>query len=194
MLLDDLAHYDAQFKKADEALKTLATQHRHRRAARAMQTVPGVGPVTAMAVRTELIAPERFTQSRQVAAMAGLAPLVSRTGKTVREGPLMKSGNARLRAMLIEAAWRWVANDAWARERFGRLVHNTGEPKKAIAAMARRLIIILWRISVTGQTYRPRAVGAAKRKKSQPALPDKPKTKRAPSTQRQRPLSVQRPG
>ena len=106
----------------------------------------------------------------------------------------MKSGNARLRAMLIEAAWRWVANDAWARERFGRLIHNTGEPKKAIAAMARRLIIILWRISVTGQTYRPRPVGAARRKKSQPALPDKPKTKRASSIARQRPLSVQRSG
>ena len=106
----------------------------------------------------------------------------------------MKCGNTRLRAMLIEAAWRWVANDAWARERFGRLVRNTGEPKKAIAAMARRLIIILWRISVTGQAYRPRPVGAARREKSQPALPDKPKTNRAPSTSRQRPLSVQRPG
>lgn len=194
MLLDDLAHYEAQCKKADAALKTLAGQRQHRRAARALQTVPGVGPVTAMAVRTELIAPERFTNQRQVAAMAGLAPLVSRTGMTVREGPLMKSGNARLRAMLIEAAWRWVAHDAWARERFGQLVRNTGEPKKAIAAMARRLIIILWRISVTGQPYRPRPAGAAGRKKSQPALPDKPKTKRAPSVSRQRPSSVQRPG
>ena len=106
----------------------------------------------------------------------------------------MKCGNARLRAMLIEAAWRWVAKDAWARERFGQLIHNTGEPKKAIAAMARRLIIILWRISVTGQVYRPRPDQAAGRKKSQPALPDKPKTKRAPSISRQRPLSVQRPG
>ena len=195
MLLDDLAHYEAQFKKADEALKTLASQRHHRRAVRAMQTVPGVGPVTAMAVRTELIAPERFTNGRQVAAMTGLAPLVSRTGKTVREGGLMKSGNTRLRTMLIEAAWRWVAKDAWARERFGQLIHNTGEPKKAIAAMARRLIIILWRISVTGQAYRPRPVGAARgKKRGQPALPDKPKEKRAPSIARQRPLSVQRPG
>jgi hypothetical protein len=106
----------------------------------------------------------------------------------------MKSGNARLRAMLIEAAWRWVAQDAGARERFGRLVHNTGEPQKAIAAMARRLIIILWRISVTGQSYRPRPVGEKKGKKSQPALPDKPKSKRAPSISRQRPVSVQKRG
>lgn len=194
MLLDDLVHYDGQFKKADQALQELADQRRHRRAVRAMQTVPGVGPVTAMAVRTELIAPERFAQGREVAAMAGLAPLVSRTGKTVREGPLMKSGNGRLRAMLIEAAWRWVAQDAWARERFGRLVHNTGEPKKAIAAMARRLIVILWRISVTGQPYRPRPAGAARRKKSQPAPADKAKTKRAPSASRQRPLSIHRLG
>ena len=59
-----------------------------------MQTVPGVGPVTAGAVRTELIAPDRFTNERQVAAVAGLAPLVSRTGKTVREGSLIKSGGS----------------------------------------------------------------------------------------------------
>ena len=181
MLLEDLDHYEARYKQIDKALKLLAMQRRHRGAAEAMRTVPGVGPVTAMAVRTELIAPERFTNGRQVAAMAGLAPLVSRTGKTVREGGLMKCGNARLRTVLIEAAWRWVDNDAWARERFGQLIHNTGEPKKAIAAMARRLIIILWRISVTGEAYRPRPAGQARRKGGQPALSDKPETKRAPS-------------
>ena len=157
MLLDDLAHYNKQRGQADKAIAALAKTQRHKRSAEALQTVPGVGPVTALAMRTELIAPERFDDGREVAAMTGLAPMVTRTGQTVREGPLMKCGNARLRKALIEAAWRWVARDPWAERRYGQLRLNTGDKKKAIAAMARRLVIILWRISVTGEPYRPRS-------------------------------------
>jgi transposase len=200
-LLADLEHYDSQLKKAEAALKSLAATKRHKRWSEALQTVGGVGPVTAMAVRTELVAPERFDNGRQVASMSGLAPLVSRSGETTREGHLLKCGNARLRKTLIEAAWRWVVQDPWAAERYGQLVRNTGDRKKAIAGMARRLVIILWRISVTGEPYRPRPVEEAAprspgtKKRRQPGLPDKKtKRKRAPSTARRRPLSVQPPG
>jgi transposase len=200
-LLADLDHYNSQVKKADAALKSLASTPRHKKFSDALKTVKGVGPVTAMAMRTELIAPDRFNDGRQVAAMAGLAPLVSRTGPTTRPGPLMKCGNARLRKALIEAAWRWVAQDPWAAQRYGQLVRNTGDKKKAIAGMARRLVIILWRISVTGEPYRPRPLeesapprSPSARKRRQPGLPDKTiHRKRAPSTTRQRPLSVQPP-
>jgi len=202
LLLEDLEHYNAHLKKADEALKELAATERHKQSCEALQSAVGVGPVTTMAIRTELIAPERFDDGRQVASMAGLAPLVSRTGQTVREGSLMKCGNARLRKAIIEAAWRWVAKDPWAAQAYGRLVRNTGDKKKAITGMARRLVIILWRISVTGQRYRPRPIeeatapgskGAKTRTRRQPALPNKLRT-RAPSATRRRPLSVQRPG
>jgi len=204
LLLEDLAHYDSHLKQADAALKALAETKRHKEPVDALRTVNGVGPVTAMAIRTELIAPERFNDGRQVASMAGLAPFVSRTGETVRKGSLMKCGNARLRKALIEAAWRWVAGDAWAHERYGKLVENTGDKKKAIAGMARRLVIILWRISVTGEAYRPkpceepptpRSSGAKRRERCQSGLPDKQTAarKRTPSTTRQRPLSVQPP-
>jgi transposase len=202
LLLDDLEHYDGHLKKTNAALKSLAATKRHKHSCEALNSVVGVGPVTAMAIRTELIAPERFDDGRQVASMAGLAPLVSRTGQTVHEGALMKCGNARLRKAIIEAAWRWVAKDPWADQAYGRLVRNTGDKKKAIAGMARRLVIILWRISVTGQPYRPRPIeetttprssGAKTRQRRQPALPNKP-SRRAPSVTRRRPLSVQRPG
>lgn len=201
MLLADLDHCVAQVRKADRALQALAKTDRHGKAVAALETTPGVGPITAMAIRTELIAPERFEKSRQVTAMMGLAPMVSRTGRTVHEGPLMKCGNARLRTALVEAAWRWVARDPWAKDCFARLVRNTAEKKKAIAAMARRLGIVLWRISVTGEPYRPKPYEKpdkqSKHRKSQPGLPDKKtrktKAKRAPSTARQRPLSVQPP-
>ena len=197
LLLEELAHCEGLFQRADRAVRELAGQRRHRQTARVLQTVPGVGAITAMVVRTELLAPERFGNGREVAAMTGLAPLVMRSGGTVREGSLMRGGNTRLRTALIEAAWRWVAHDAGARERYGHLLRTTGEPNKAIAAMARRLIIILWRMSLTGEPYRPRCEGQPQA--GQPGLNGQsPKGQRAPSrpqeADRRRPLSVQTPG
>lgn len=211
MLLGDLDHCDSQVKKATAALKKLAAAKRHKKKVEALLTVPGVGPVTAMAVRTELIAPERFDNGRQVAAMAGLAPLVSSSGEKTRRGHLMKCGNARLRTILIESAWRWMALDPWAGETYRRMARNTGDKKKAIAALARRLAIILWRISVTGEPYRPRPCAtldesgesSAREEPRQPGLPTKKKgetqkkrkkrTKRTPSNSRRRPLVAQPP-
>lgn len=158
MFLGDLDHGEAQVRRADAALRRLAATERHREVIAALRTTPGVGLVTAMALRTELIDPERFTDGREVSAMAGLAPMVSRTGATVREGSLMKCGNTRLRTMLVEAAWRWAARDPWAKDNYHRLARNTGDKKKAIVGVARRLLIILWRISVTGESYRARPV------------------------------------
>lgn len=196
-LLDDLAHFKRQLGKLNLALGSLAKTKRHQAQAQALQTTPGVGPITAMTLRTELIAPERFHDGRQVSAMLGLAPLVRSTGQTRREGPLMKTGNTRLRTVLIEAAWRWVAKDPWAAQRFSQLVQNTGSKKKAVAAMARRLGIILWRINAAAEAYRPKPCeipsageGKTKKKPRQPSLPSTRRKKEAPPTTRRRPVLV----
>jgi len=47
-----------------------------------------------------------------------------------------------------------VAGDEAARERYKRLVANTGNSNKAIVGMARRLGVLLWRMSVRGEAYR----------------------------------------
>jgi hypothetical protein len=57
--------------------------------------------------------------------------------------------------MLIEAAWIWRAKDSYAREHYNKLLSKTGVPQKAIAALARRLAIILWRLSIEQRAYRP---------------------------------------
>lgn len=155
-LLAELKYLNAEVRRATQAVAALAVTKRHRTVVRAMQTTPGVGLITAMTVRTELVCPERFNTKYEVASMLGLAPQVHSSGQTRREGPLMRTGNRRMRTILVEAAWRWVAEDPWAAECYSHLVHNTGSAKKAIVAMARRLGIILWRISVTGEPYRPR--------------------------------------
>jgi hypothetical protein len=57
-------------------------------------------------------------------------------------------------AVLVEAAWRWVGGDESAAGRYRRLVANTGSSQKAIVGMARRLGVLLWRLSVRGDVYR----------------------------------------
>jgi hypothetical protein len=55
---------------------------------------------------------------------------------------------------LVEAAWTWVRYDEAAARRYRQLVGNTGSGKKAIVAMARRLGVLLWRLSVHDEPYR----------------------------------------
>src|SRR4051794_33677257 len=157
LLLDELAHAQEQVRRVTVRLKELAGADRHREATAVLCSVPGVGVLTAAAFRLELPEPQRFDHEGQVARMAGLAPQVRQSGETRREGGLLKSGNARLRTVLVEAAWRWVRYDEAAARRYRHLVGNTGSGKKAIVAMARRLGVLLWRLSVHGEPYRSAA-------------------------------------
>ena len=154
VMLDELAHAKGQVKRVTERLGELAGTGRHAKAAEVMRTVPGVGPVTAMSFRLELPEPARFRRAGQVAKMLGLAPQVRQSGQTRREGGLLRSASGRLRTVLVEAAWRWVACDEAAKLVYRRLVGNTGSGQKAIVGMARRLGVLLWRLSVHGQPYR----------------------------------------
>ena len=154
LLLDELAHAQEQVKRVTVRLKELAETDRHRKATAVLSSVPGVGMLTAAAFRLELPEPRRFDHDAQVARMIGLAPQVRQSGETRREGGLLKSGNARLRTVLVEAAWRWIRYDEAAARRYRQLVANTGSSKKAVVAMARRLGVLLWRLSVHGELYR----------------------------------------
>jgi transposase len=144
-LLEELAYLRGELKAIEEHLDLLAHTARLRKAIRALDSHAAVGPWTAMAFAVEVYNPERFTQDKGIAGFTGLAPKVSQSGPTRREGPLMKTGRGELRALLVEASWRWVAKDAHARQLFGRLVRNTGSKQKAIVAVARHLSIELWK-------------------------------------------------
>jgi len=155
VLLDEYRRTKEQLARIQQEIRKLARQERHQDSIGVLRTVPGVGLITSIVFRTELIAPNRFRDGRQVARMIGLAPNIRESGETRHEGGIMRSGNGRLRSVLVEAAWRWVAGDLGAAETYRRLVRNTGSAKKAIVAMARRLGILLWRMSVQQEPYRP---------------------------------------
>jgi transposase len=156
-LLTELGQLQGQVRRVNQRIEQLAETERHAVAVTVLRSHPGVGPITAMTFRTELHHAERFTDAGQVGQYFGLASRVRQSGQTRRDGPISKTGRGHARAILVQAAWRWIAKDASAKAVYDRLVHNTGIPQKAIVGMARRLAIHLWRMMTTGELYRPAA-------------------------------------
>ena len=113
----------------------------------------GVGPEFAAILWSEGLF-RTFSNRRQVAAYAGLAPTPWKSGRVDREQGVSKAGNPRLRTTMIQLAWLWLrqqpasALSRWFQERIRR---NGGRLKKPmIVALARKLLIALWKYVTTG--------------------------------------------
>ena len=119
-----------------------------------LRALKGVGDVSAWLYATEFFSWRAFRNRRQVAGAAGLTPTPRSSGDTERELGISKAGNAIIRALAIELAWSWVrrqptsALTRWYRARFA-----AGGPRQrrvGIVAVARKLLIALWRYLETG--------------------------------------------
>jgi transposase len=92
----------------------------------------------------------QFANRRQLAAYAGLAPTPWRSGSIEREQGVSKAGNPRLRTMMIQFAWLWLRHQP--RSALARWF-NTPSPrgrKTAIVALARKLLVALWKHVTSG--------------------------------------------
>jgi transposase len=113
----------------------------------------GIGPETASVLRLEAFH-RSFSNRREIAAYAGLTPTPWKSGGLDTEQGISKSGNARLRRTMVQLAWFWLRNQpqsalsVWYRERVG---DGRGRIKRiAIVALARKLLVALWRFVTQG--------------------------------------------
>jgi transposase len=118
-----------------------------------LQRLKGIGSVFAGTLTNEVFYKD-FHNRRQVGGYSGLAPSPWRSGRTNREQGISKAGNPRARHKAIELAWLWLehqpdsALSRWFRE---RTAQGKGRIKRvAIVALARKLIVALWRFLTTG--------------------------------------------
>ena len=121
-----------------------------------LQSVPGVGAVISAAFRLEIFTPERFRRAEEVTSYIGLAPAVSQSGEGKARVFLRPTGQKMLRTLLVEAAWTFKRNDPQAQALYNRLVARHGVKQKAIVAVARKLAVILWRLSLEQRPYERR--------------------------------------
>jgi transposase len=119
----------------------------------ALQRIRGIGEnFSAVLVREVLY--RSFANRRQLASYVGVTPMPYQSGGMDRDRSISRAGNPRARTMLIQLAWLWLryqpdsALAAWFRARVGTLQGRTR--RIAIVAMARKLLIALWRYVEAG--------------------------------------------
>lgn len=120
--------------------------------AKVLLALKGIGPDFASVLWQEGLF-RHFENRRQVAAYAGLAPTPWQSGTVDREQGVSKSGNPRLRTTLLQLAWLWLRHQPdsalshWFHQRVGG---NARLRKPMITALARKLLVALWKYATAG--------------------------------------------
>jgi transposase len=118
-----------------------------------LQRIRGIGPNFAAVLVREVLY-RSFANRRQLASYVGIAPMPYQSGGMDRDRRIGRAGNPRARTTLIQLAWLWLryqpgsALAEWFRQRVGTLQGRTR--RIAIVAMARKLLIALWRYVDSG--------------------------------------------
>ena len=121
---------------------------------RRLMNLHGIGETTAWTLVMEFFGWRTFGNGREVGSLAGLAPVPYSSGASDRSQGISKAGNPRVRALMIELGWGWrrwqkrSALSRWYEERFGG--GSKRQRKIGIVALARKLIVALWRYVETG--------------------------------------------
>ena len=109
----------------------------------------GMGPNFAAVLWSEAFY-RQFANRRQVAAYAGLAATPWRSGGIEREQGVSKAGNPRLRTTMIQLAWLWVRHQEQSALTQWFKAHSQRGRKRAIVALARKLLVALWKYVTAG--------------------------------------------
>jgi transposase len=121
---------------------------------RQLLTLKGIGTNSAWVFVMEFFGWRAFHNGKEVGALSGLTPTPYASGNTAYERGIAKAGNYHVRAMAIEIAWGWLrfqpesALTQWYQQRFG---HGSSRLRRiGIVALARKLLIALWRFVEAG--------------------------------------------
>jgi transposase len=135
-----------------ETLRT--SQQPHIQQVRQLMRLQGVGINSAWLFVMEFFSWRAFHNRREIGALAGLTSTPYQSGGTNQEQGISKAGNRHIRAMIIEIAWGWLhfqpdsQLSRWYQQRFGQ--GSSRLRRIGIVALARKLLIELWRYLETG--------------------------------------------
>jgi transposase len=122
---------------------------------RRLMGLKAVGVRSAWILVLELFAWRDIKNGKELGALVGLTPVPYDSGKSKREQGISKAGNKHVRGLIVELAWLWLrwqpgsALSQWYQRRFGS--GNKRARKVGIVALARKLLIALWRYVEQGE-------------------------------------------
>jgi len=157
--LETLENFNKHIKKITGEIIALLKLPDYCAAANGLLTIPGVGPLTTMKILLEIGDFSRFSKKGRIEAYCGLTPSQFSSGEKVRMGHITRCGRSSVRTTLVEAAWLLVRSDPAYHQFYSNLKAKRGG-KRAIVAVARRLVGIMRRIVLDGQNFKPRELTA----------------------------------
>lgn len=149
----EIAHLDTRL--ADVTLR-LKAQHEANPLSQLVAEIPGIGPITALALTTQVV-PGQFESGRHFAAWLGLTPRQNSSGGKQRLGGMSRQGNERMRQLLVVGAMAVIrfakpgskTASAWLLDLLNR------RPRKVAAvALANKMARIAWAMMTSGESYR----------------------------------------
>jgi transposase len=156
--LDHIGHLDAMIEKLDAQIEAMMEPFCARRGL--LMTIPGIGPLAAAAVISEIGADVReyFPDAAHLASWAGLCPGNHESAGKRRSGQ-RRPGNQHLQPVLVESSWAAVRHPGYLKALYHRHVMKWGgyrsrtAKKKAIIVVAHALLVITWHVIATGTPY-----------------------------------------
>jgi transposase len=160
------ARLEREWQKVEqltEQIRTIAAERRRllregkdeaSACARELVKLCAIGETTGWTFSTEFFAWRDFQNRRQVGGLAGLTGTPYQSGSTSREQGISKAGSRWIRGIVIEVAWMWLRYQPqselsqWYQRRYGH--GNSRMRRIGIVALARRLLIELWKYLKTG--------------------------------------------
>ena len=124
-----------------------------------LESVPAVGPVTRETFLAEVAGPERFSSAKKLASYVGLAPGQRESAGKRKDLGITHRGSPILRWALHQAAWQLVRRSPRWKETFEKIAARRGK-KKAITAIARRLLCLMLAVIRSGRPYEERSPAA----------------------------------
>lgn len=150
--------FDAKIKKIDLELKKQAIKDKA--IDEVYQSAGGIGSTSARVLANELGDLQQFKNQRQLSSYIGFTPCERSSGEHKRQGHITKQGKPIVRKILVQAAWVAIRHDKELQEIYERIAIKSG-PKRAIVAVARRLIGRLRACFRTGKLYEVKRVERA---------------------------------
>ncbi|MBB3657991.1 transposase [Rhizobium sp. BK650] len=143
-------------EKVSELDRQIHAWHRSNELSRRLETIPGIGPITASAIAATVTDASLFKSGRQLAAWIGLVPRQNSSGGKDRLGRISKQGDPYLRRLLVvgaHAVLRFsgkakVAPTRWGAELLVKKPYNV-----VAVALANKIARIVWALMTTGRRF-----------------------------------------
>ena len=156
--LDHIGHLEEMIAALDAQIEVMMQPFRAAR--ELLTTAPGIGPLAAAAVISEIGADVReyFPDAAHLASWTGICP-GNHESAGKRYSGQRRHGNLHLQPVLVESAWAAVRHDGYLKALYHRHVMKWGgyrsrtAKKKAIIVVAHALLVIIWHILATGRPY-----------------------------------------